>query len=72
MNVERCSGCRNDFYNGNNEYGVKQCWFLETAKLIKRKEVHINQVPPWNQKAKLLPSCYHKPQHVYVDKNSTC
>lgn len=41
-------------------------------KLIWRKEVHIDQRPPWNQKAKLLPNCYHKPRYVYVGPDQTC
>jgi hypothetical protein len=66
MDKKHCAGCRDDFYNGNNPYGIKECWMLKSAKLILRKEVHINQVPPWNQAPKKLPSCYRKPQFVYV------
>jgi hypothetical protein len=66
MDKKHCSGCRDNFYNGNNDLGVSQCWSLKDAKLIMRKEVHIDQVPPWNQKAKMLPNCYHREQFVYV------
>lgn len=66
MDKKHCAGCRDDFYNGNNEYGIKECWMLKSAKLILRKEVHINQVPPWNQKPQMFPSCYRKSKHVYV------
>ena len=31
-----CSGCRQNFYNGNNEYGIEKCWSLDEAKLKKR------------------------------------
>lgn len=31
-----CQNCRNNFYNGNNDIGVKQCWSLEDAKLVRR------------------------------------
>ncbi len=62
-----CAGCRNDFYNGNNELGVTKCWSLERAKVVWKKEVHINQVPPWTQSAKRVYNCYHRPQYVYVD-----
>lgn len=29
-----CLGCSEDFYNGNNEMGVKECWNFKTAKVI--------------------------------------
>ncbi len=69
MDKKHCRGCRNNFYNGNNDLGVNECWSLKDAKLIMRKEVHINDVPPWNQKAEKFPDCYHKPKFVYVAAN---
>lgn len=69
MDKKHCIGCRDNFYNGNNDLGVQKCWCLAKAKLVLKKEVHINQVPPWTQKAKLVPDCYRKPQYVYVDKD---
>lgn len=36
-----------------------------------RKEVHIDQRPPWDQKARLFPSCYKKQRHVYVGPKQT-
>jgi len=29
-----CVGCRNNFYNGNNQYGIKECWLLKDAKVV--------------------------------------
>ena len=66
MDRKHCVGCRDNFYNGNNPMGVKECWMLKDAKLIWKKEVHIDQMPPWKQKAKRLPSCFHRERHVYV------
>ena len=68
---KHCSGCRDNFYNGNNEYGVKECWNLKNAKLVMRKQIHINQVPPWNQKARKFPDCYRVPQFVFVTEERT-
>lgn len=31
-----CRGCRDDFYNGQNPPGVRQCWMLAKAKVVKR------------------------------------
>jgi hypothetical protein len=65
--LKRCCGCRNDFYNDKNPLGVKRCWSLGTAKVVFKKEVSIDQVPPWKQKAKRFLSCFHKPRFIYVD-----
>lgn len=34
--LKMCFGCRENFYNGNNNVGVKECWNLKSAKLVKR------------------------------------
>jgi len=72
MDIKHCSGCEQDFYNDNNDLGVKKCWHLDEAELIKRKRVHINQVPPWKQKARTYPSCYRVKGYVFVKPNVTC
>ena len=66
-----CSGCRDDFYNGKNPYGIKECWSLKDAVMVLKKEVHVDQRPPWNQKAKRFLSCFRRPRHVYVGKDQT-
>lgn len=35
-----CSGCRDNFYNGNNNIGVKECWNLQSAKLVTRYKIY--------------------------------
>ncbi len=35
-----CSGCKENFYNGNNQLGVKECWNLKIAKLVKRYKIY--------------------------------
>ena len=64
-----CPGCHNDFYNGNNNLGVKECWMLEDAKVVWKKEVHVDQVPPWNQKARRFLNCYRKQRYAYFNPN---
>jgi hypothetical protein len=65
--INHCIGCENNFYNGNNDLGIQVCWSLENMTLIKRKEVHINQRPPWTQKPRMIPSCFNKKQYVYIN-----
>ena len=67
--LTHCLGCRNDFYNGKNELGILECWSLKTAKLVLKKEVHVDQRPPWDQEPGKFLSCYRRPRHVYVGAN---
>ncbi len=69
-----CNGCYNEFYNHGGVNGnTKECWSLKTAKKVKKKQVHINDVPPWkHQRIVEINSCYSKPQFVYVDPKRTC
>jgi len=66
MDKERCIGCEQDFYNGHNPLGVKECWIFKDAKMIFRKKVGIWQNPPWKQKARRFPSCYQQKGYIFV------
>ena len=66
-----CEDCEDDFYNNKNDFGVKECWHLKDAKLVLRKKVSVNQVPPWNQKPIKVLSCFRQKGFVFVDKNIT-
>ncbi len=68
-----CQGCYNNIYNNStcNPSGTSECWSLDNAVVIWRKEVHVDQIPPWEQKAKRLPNCYRKQRYVYVSPNQT-
>ena len=67
MNKAKCNGCEDDFYNGKNPYDVKECWCFEDAKIIKRKKVGMNDVPPWKWKPQNFPSCYRQRGYVFID-----
>ena len=68
---KHCQGCRNNFYNGNNHYKIKECWSLDKAGIVRRKEVSIHQVPPWEQKAERFLDCYRKKGYVYTHPERT-
>ena len=34
-----CRGCRDDFYNGKNSLGVRECWNLKGAKKVVRYRI---------------------------------
>jgi len=69
--LKYCKGCEQNFYNGNNNLGVNECWHLQSAKIVLKKEVHINQQPPWNQKAQKFLDCYKAKGFVYVNPDKT-
>lgn len=71
MKKSDCNGCYNNVYN-NGAGGSNECWSFKRAKMIFRKEVHVDQIPPWNQKAKRFPDCYTKQRYVYFEANRTC
>lgn len=69
--LKHCSGCRDDFYNYNGNSPNGRCWSLPSMQLVFKKEVSVDQRPPWTQKAKKLPDCYHRPRFVYVKPDQT-
>lgn len=66
-----CVRCTENFYNGYNNMGVKECWFLKSAKVIWRKRVSIHQRPPWDQKAIRVLNCQHERDYVFVGPKQT-
>ena len=65
--LKYCIGCGDNFYNDNNSLDIKECWSLKDAKMVSKKEVHIDQVPPWTQKPIRLLSCFHRDGFWYVE-----
>lgn len=63
-----CSGCHDEIYHGSNN----NCWTFQKAELVLRREVHIDERPPWTRKPKKMLSCYHRSRYVYVDPKVTC
>ncbi len=64
--LKLCSGCHCDFYNDNNPYNIKECWSLEDAKVVWRKQVPLSQVPPWKQKPIKVLDCFKRDGYVMV------
>ena len=68
--LKHCNGCEDDFYNhnlaSNSELG---CWRLEKAKLVSRKKISINQIPPWKQKPIKVLFCYRQKGFVFWAPN---
>jgi len=66
-----CPGCYcNDYNYGLG--GAEECFSLKTAKVVKRKFVHVDQKPPWNQPAEKTLSCHQKQRYISVRPGVTC
>lgn len=61
-----CIGCTENFYNGNNPYGVKECWCYKSATVCKRKFIPLDMSPPWKVPAQTTLSCHKKKGYVSV------
>lgn len=59
--LDLCVGCHDNFYNGKNPYGVKNCWMLPDAKVVQRTSVGIRQKPPYRWKPRTTLSCHTAP-----------
>jgi hypothetical protein len=58
LNIKYCSGCRNNFYNGNNNLGVSQCWSRKDGKVVWRIRIGNFERPPYKNRKKIrVASC---------------
>lgn len=37
--MKYCIGCDDNFYNGNNGLGVKECWNFKSAKIVSKYRI---------------------------------
>jgi len=67
-NKSMCFGCRDNFYNGNNSIGVKECWLYKTAKVVTRTRVGTWEPPPYKWIPIKILSCYHAEGCSFIEK----
>ena len=63
--LEHCMGCKQNFYNLKNSYGINECWNLSSAELVLKKKIALTQIPPWKQKPIKVLSCYQQKGYVF-------
>lgn len=63
---EQCNGCEDDFYNGHNDFGIKECWHFKSATLVMKKKVALDERPPHKQSPIRLPSCFHQKGFIFM------
>jgi len=63
---EKCHGCEDDFYNGNNDLGVKECWNFKSAFMKRTRKIPVSMRPPWTS-IPLVPrlSCFRQTGFVF-------
>lgn len=67
-----CSGCRDDFYNHNRmglneDSGKPRCWSLDSADLVKARDVPIDMRPPFKHiPLTTRPACFRTKGYVRV------
>ena len=66
-----CPGCYCDYYNHGNNSDTGECWMLAGSRVVFKKFVHVDQRPPWNQKAEKTLSCHRRQRYVAVDPEVT-
>jgi hypothetical protein len=67
MDKSKCIGCRDDFYNGKNPLGVKECWMLKSAELVTRFRIGTWTRPtePGAFTKVKVPTCYSAKGYSY-------
>ena len=63
-----CHGCRDDFYNGHNPLGIKECWGLKSAKQVERVCVGIWDRPPYLWHPEKTLSCHRPNGMVWLQR----
>jgi len=65
-----CQGCRDNFYNGNNNLGVSECWMFKSATMEKKLDVPTDLRPPYKMSPVSRPNCYKAKGYVRVAQES--
>jgi hypothetical protein len=72
MKKSDCSGCEDNFYNGNNDLGVKECFRFRGQGNRVKKRYRIDYNTPTNIREAYqevtCPTCYRKKGFAYMDK----
>lgn len=67
LDIKHCQGCEDNFYNGQNPYGISECWHRTSAEMGKYRLIPSDLRPPYlSIKPQSLPTCYKKKRYVKV------
>ena len=68
---KHCPSCVDDFYNGNNQFGIEECIHLKSARLVTGKVIGINERPPYTHIHKeKKPNCWRKKGVIFLQESS--
>ncbi len=69
MNKTNCTGCEENFYNGNNPFGITECFHLKHATITMRFAISVNA--PMDTRANYIqerrPVCFRRKGSVYLN-----
>lgn len=65
-----CSGCTDNFYNGNNPYGIKECSHYKNSKVVKKVIAKLDEPPPFFRSDYCL-DCYRQKGYVFLTNFDT-
>jgi hypothetical protein len=72
MQRKDCAGCEDNFYNGNNNLGVTECWRFRGKGNRIKKRFRINYNTPTNIREAyqevICPTCYRQKGYCYFDR----
>lgn len=69
--LKHCIGCHNDYYNGRERCGGRDCWHLSGANLVLRRRVHMDDMPPHTHKPQQFFNCRYEPGYSFHDVEIT-
>jgi len=65
--IDRCVGCRDNMYNHGGLHGRdKKCWKFDNAKVVFRRRVHVDTIPPYTNKKERFLDCYHQDRFAFL------
>lgn len=69
LQKSKCSGCENNFYNGNNVMGIQECWYLKDGYLQKRWRISVfdRMDKEENYTEVNIPRCFTQKGYVFLD-----
>lgn len=62
---DMCRGCYNDDYN-HGLGGASKCWLLDDAKMVMKKKVSIDDMPPWKHEPIKVFDCRTELKFVFI------
>lgn len=64
-----CHLCRNDYYNRAGNSTAGECWFLDSARVVRRTAVGTWQPPPYQWMPQPTLSCHNRDGFTWIARD---